>query len=66
MSAPDTNVEKQTRRHRPSLLGISVAVGFALILLCGLIIFVVERGQEPAGADDQIDGRTGAVVESTD
>lgn len=26
MSAPKTNVEKQTRRHRPALIGIAVAV----------------------------------------
>lgn len=26
MSAPDTNIEKQTRRHRPPLVGFAVVV----------------------------------------
>ena len=27
MSAPDVNVEKQTKRHRPALLGMAIAAG---------------------------------------
>lgn len=29
MSAPDTNIAKQTRRHRPALYGIAAAVVIA-------------------------------------
>lgn len=30
MSAPETNLKKQKRRHWPSLIGIAVAVGLAI------------------------------------
>ena len=63
MSAPDTNVEKQTTEHRPSLLGMSAVVIFALVLLAGLMMLTVERGGVPEGAEAQVDGRTGAIVE---
>lgn len=36
MTAPDTNVKKETRRHWPALIGIAVAVlavGFAVLAL---------------------------------
>ncbi|WP_299374059.1 hypothetical protein [uncultured Tateyamaria sp.] len=38
MSAPDTNIEKQTRRHSPALLGIGTVVVaiLAFILLAPL------------------------------
>lgn len=62
MSAPDTNVEKQAKRHKPSLVGIGAAVIFALVLLFALITFVVGTGNTPEGADVQIDGRTGEEV----
>lgn len=31
MSAPDTNIDKQTRRHRPSLWAIAAVVTFVAI-----------------------------------
>lgn len=31
MSASDTQIEKQTKRHKPSLLGIGAAVALALV-----------------------------------
>lgn len=63
MSAPDTDVEKQGKRHKPSLIGMAVVVAFALALLAALLIFVVDRGGVPEGAETQIDSRTGEVVE---
>jgi hypothetical protein len=36
MSAPETNVEKQARRHRGPLVGIAVAVLIAGLALIGL------------------------------
>ena len=62
MSAPQTNVEKQADRHRPSLVGIAAAVIFALVLLFGLITFLAGRGETPEGAETQIDSRTGEEV----
>ena len=47
MSAPDTNIEKQTENHKHALLGIrgALAFGFAMLLL--VIAFSVLRGSEP-------------------
>ena len=44
MSAPDTNTTKQTRRHRPVLIGISLAA-LAVILV---ILMSVNLGNEDA------------------
>ena len=62
MSAPDTDPEKQVKRHRPSLIGIAAVVALALVLLFAFVTFVVDRGGVPEGAEEQIDGRTGDVV----
>ncbi|WP_226779211.1 hypothetical protein [Oceaniglobus trochenteri] len=61
MSAPETDLEKQKKRHRPSLFGMGGVVGFAVILLLIWVGWIVMNGNEPEGADVQIDGRTGAV-----
>ncbi len=37
MSAPDTNIEKQEKRHRPALLGIRAAMIFGALMMIGLI-----------------------------
>lgn len=61
MSAPQTNIEKQERRHAVPIWGIVVAAIFGIfvgaILSTGTAVF---RADEPAGAATQIDGRTGA------
>lgn len=63
MSAPDTNIEKQQRRHAGPLTGMTVAVVFAGLLLVGLIGWTVYNAGVPEGSETQIDGRTGAAVE---
>ncbi|MFQ6548315.1 hypothetical protein AADZ90_010175 [Aestuariibius sp. 2305UL40-4] len=63
MSAPDTDVEKQEKRHKGPLIGIAAAVAFGVGLIVLLSVIVVSRGDEPVGADEQIDGRTGTVEE---
>jgi cytoskeletal protein RodZ len=62
MSAPDTNVEKQKKQHKPALIGIRGAMLFALVLLLGLIGWVASQGQTPVDPDVKIDGRTGEEV----
>ncbi len=42
MTAPDTQIEKQVKRHRPSLIGIAVA----LAIVVGLIVFWVISGSQ--------------------
>lgn len=62
MSAPNTDVEKQKKQHKPALLGIRAAVIFAAVLLLALITWLAYQGQEPGQPDAYIDGRTGAEV----
>lgn len=61
MSAPDTNIEKQKERHRPSLAGMAIAAAFGVAMIAVLVVIVSARGEAPEGAETQIDGRTGAV-----
>ncbi len=76
MSAPDTNTKKQTKRHKPSLVGISLAVIVAGLLLIWMLSRVLVTGEEtsdqaaPAQLQDdapaaQIDGPTGLPAEGT-
>lgn len=62
MSAPDTDIEKQEKRHKPSLVGMGAAVAFAGVLLAIFLMWTVDRGGVPKGADVQVDGRTGDLV----
>ncbi|GFE63581.1 hypothetical protein [Litoreibacter roseus] len=64
MSAPDTNLETQKSRHRGPLGGMAIILTFAGILLLALLVWTFFNGLEPGGTDAQIDGRTGAAVES--
>lgn len=41
MSAPNTNVEKQARRHRPALIGITAAIVFAAVLFVVWLFFIL-------------------------
>ncbi len=59
MSAPDTNVEKQAKRHRPALFGLIGAVGLAAILFLVFLAWISLSGDAPEGADVQINGITG-------
>lgn len=56
MSAPDTNLSKQKRRHRFPLVGMAVAtaIGVLLILFWVSDLFV-------APADDGVDAETPAI-----
>ena len=62
MSPPDTNLEKQRRRHWGPLLGIGLVALFGIALILFWITGLVEEGGEPQGAEVQIDGRTGDPV----
>ena len=63
MSAPDTDLEKQKRRHRPSLSGIAFVAVFGVTMIVILSFVVFARGDEPVTPDTRIDGRTGETVE---
>ena len=64
MSAPDTNVERQATRHKPAMLAIVASILFAGILFAIFTGYVATDATTPVGADQQVDGRTGAVVEN--
>lgn len=50
MSASNTNLEKQKRRHRGPLVGIAVALGVALALFLGYMFFLADtETPEPTG-----------------
>lgn len=63
MSAPNTNVEKEKQRHKPAIFGIKAVMVYAAVLLLGLVLWTFYQSDGVEGADQQIDGRTGEVVE---
>ncbi|WP_116597275.1 hypothetical protein [Primorskyibacter marinus] len=64
MSAPQTNVETQEKNHRPALGAMKFAVGAALVLFIVFVIWMFAAGDDPEGAETQIDGRTGEVEQA--
>jgi hypothetical protein len=48
MSAPQTNIDKQTKRHRGPLTGILVALGVASALLIGFVAYSSMTGTPDA------------------
>lgn len=57
MSAPDTNVEKEKRRHKPSLFGVKGSIVVVLILFIGWLIWMAAYSTPPEGnpESEQID-----------
>lgn len=54
MSAPDTNIDKQVRRHRGPLFGIAIATAFAGILFALLTGWTAYNGESPADDDTPV------------
>lgn len=52
MSAPNTNIEKQTRRHKPALYGLVAVVGFGAVMF--LSIFFTSVDPSTSGVNDAI------------
>ncbi|SIS72500.1 hypothetical protein SAMN05421759_102654 [Roseivivax lentus] len=46
MSAPDTNVEKEEKRHRHALLGIRASLAYGVGLLAIFTIWVISASNE--------------------
>ncbi|MEM7709429.1 MAG: hypothetical protein AAF264_01495 [Pseudomonadota bacterium] len=51
MSAPDTNIKKQEKRHAGPLIGIGAGVVFAGILLFAFLSFQVDPAETEAGEE---------------
>lgn len=67
MSSPDTNKEKDAKRHKGPLMGMVGVVLFAVVLLGILSIYVVTRGNapgdgEPIGEETSTDETVNAPV----
>lgn len=68
MSAPDTNVETQAKRHFGPIIGIASAVVFVGIILIAYLFFIVSPEDNtpdttPTGEAVQTDG-TATITES--
>ncbi|MGJ8545007.1 MAG: hypothetical protein ACSHWZ_06155 [Sulfitobacter sp.] len=46
MSAPDTNIDRQTRNHKTPLLGIGLAMAFGVLMVVLLGFYVFGHGGE--------------------
>ncbi|CRL11484.1 hypothetical protein [Phaeobacter italicus] len=46
MSAPDTNVEREEKRHKPALLGIRGVVVAVLVMFAIFLLWVFNKGGE--------------------
>lgn len=47
MSAPSTDVEKQSKRHRPAMWGISIVLGMTALLFLAYIANLSAQGNQP-------------------
>ncbi|WP_299815034.1 hypothetical protein [uncultured Jannaschia sp.] len=60
MSAPNTNVEKQSRRHAGPIIGMAAGLAFVAIILVGYFFWVASPSTEEA---DTIDGNDAQIVD---
>lgn len=51
MSAPNTDPEKQQKRHRGSLFGVRFALIFAAVILVAFVVYTFAVGNDPADGD---------------
>ncbi|ATF18970.1 hypothetical protein [Phaeobacter gallaeciensis] len=62
MSAPDTNVEREEKLHKPALLGIRGVVVAVLLMFAVFLLWVFNKG----GEQDVVDApQTAAEVQAT-
>lgn len=46
MSAPDTNIDREVKRHKPALGGIAFAVTVAAVLVAGFGLYAISGFDE--------------------
>ena len=61
MSAPDGDLEKQSKHHRGPLNGMFAVVLFIIVLFGALAFWAFGRGGDPEGATAQVQEGTGTV-----
>ncbi|KNG93231.1 hypothetical protein [Pseudaestuariivita atlantica] len=65
MSASNTNIEKQTRRHIGPLAGIAACLLFVGVLYLGYVLILAERGTTPVeGGSETEQVAPGVVIET--
>jgi len=62
MTAPDTKLERQKRRHRGPLIGIGIAVIFGVGMMMLWLFGAVSDAPPPDGVESQTDGVTGGEI----
>ena len=68
MSAPETNVKRQARRHRPPLIGIGLVLAFAAVAMFIWLAWEASEGNTPGEDSVVIDTEEvapGVAVEET-
>ncbi|MBY6046849.1 hypothetical protein KUV47_08440 [Vannielia litorea] len=50
MSAPETNIDKQTKRHSAPLMGIALAVGAGILAIAAWLTWSADEGNTPRDA----------------
>lgn len=56
MSAPDTNLNRETKRHKPSLLGLALAGSLVVLLVAAIALWpkpLVEDGADSGATVQQ-------------
>lgn len=51
MSAPDTNPEKQAKRHRPAMIAIAASVLFGILMFTAIGFEATDTTDDPAVRD---------------
>ena len=64
MSAPDTNTEKQEKKHKASLLGIRGAILFGVLMVILVIGFTIRNSNDPEG-DAGLNAEDGAAASTS-
>ena len=58
MSAPETNVETQKKRHRPAIWGMAIGGVFVAIIFFAYLANIAAQGNDPT---EDADGADAAV-----
>ncbi|MBY5972185.1 hypothetical protein [Pseudooceanicola marinus] len=57
MTAPDTNVETESRKHKAPIWGILLAVIFGLLMILAIVTTAFERSDEEAAPEAAVEGQ---------
>lgn len=61
MSAPDTNIDKQEKQHKPALIGIRGAAVFGVLMILAMLFFVIDNGRDDDATPAAVSSETTAA-----